>query len=107
MPYMGNEFANDPHAYTCNSTTDAIIYAATELKRDTVMFNCDLQDSGSEQSIVAFEELRKKKKKFMLSGRSLECEAPERLRAFIKLTGGGFKVDPINRAVSPARPWSP
>lgn len=106
MPYMGNEFADDPNAYTCASTTDAIIFAVEELKRNTVMFNNDLQDSGSESAIDAFEEVRKKRK-FTLSGRSLNCDAPPRLLEFIKATKGDFKVDPLTRTKSPAMPWGP
>ncbi len=106
MPYMGNEFANDPNAYTAASTTDAIIFAVEELKRNTVMFNNDLQDGGSESAIDAFEELRKKKK-FTLSGRSLNCEAPPRLLEFIESSKGDFKVDPLTRSKSPAQTWGP
>lgn len=106
MPYMGNEFADDPHAYTCNSTTDAIIFAVEVLKRNTVMFNNDLQDGGSESAIDALEELRKKKK-FALSGRSLNCDAPPRLLEFIKSSKGDFKVDPLSRTKSPAVAWYP
>ena len=106
MPYMGNEFADDPHTYTCNSTTDAIIFAVEVLKRNTVMFNNDLQDSGSESAITAFEALRKKRN-FVLSGRSLNCDAPPRLLEFIKASKGDFKVDPLTRTKSPAQAWSP
>ncbi len=106
MPYMGNEFANDPNAYTANNTTDAIIFAVEELRRNTVMFNNDLQDSGSESAIDAFEELWKEKK-FTLSGRSLNCDAPPRLLEFIKKSKGEFKLDPLTRTKSPAQAWSP
>jgi hypothetical protein len=107
MPYMPtNEFANDPNTYMAYNTTDAIIFAVEELKRNTVMFNNDLQDGGSESAITALEQLRKKKK-FTLSGRSLNCEAPERLLDFIKSSGGDFKVDPLSRQISPAQQWGP
>ena len=100
------DFSNDPHVYRAANTTDAILYAVEELKRDTVMFNNDLQDSGSLQAIAAFEELLKRRR-FTLSGRSLNCDAPDILKEFIRKTDGDFKLDPINRQKSPAAHWSP
>jgi hypothetical protein len=106
MPYLGIEFDGDEHVYMGYSTTDAIIFAVEKLKRDTVMFNNDLQDGGSEQSIDALEALRKKQR-FTLSGRSLNRNAPARLLQFIEASGGDFKVDPISRTAMPAVPWGP
>lgn len=106
MPYVGGAFANDEHVYYGTNTTDAVIFAVEKLRRRTVVFNNDLQDSGSESAIDAFEELRKRHK-FTLSGRSLNCEAPPRLLKFIKVSGGDFKVDTIGRARMPAVPWVP
>jgi|GEM_PF-3311883 len=103
---VGPEFASDPNVYMCNNTTDAILYLVSELKTDTVHFNNDLQDSGSESAVTALSELWKKKK-FQLNGRSLNCDAPECLQEFIKKTKGEFRVDPISRTIAPARPWSP
>ena len=100
------EFENDPHVYFGTSTTDAIIFAVKELGRDTVMFNCDLQDGGSERAIDAFDKLHETHR-FVLSGRSLECDAPDRLKDFIRRSEGDFKVDPIFRNKSPARMWGP
>ena len=74
--------------------------------RDTVMFNNDLQDGGSQKAIQAFETLWKRRA-FTLSGRSLNCDAPNVLKGFIKKSGGDFKVDPIARTVLPARVWGP
>ncbi len=105
LPYMGTEFADDPHVYRALSTTDAILFAVEKLKRNTVMFNNDLQDGGSEKAIAAFEQLRKKRR-FTLSGRSLNCEAPDCLLKFIKSSEGDFKLDPISRSPSPAQLWS-
>ncbi len=68
------------------------------------MFNNDLQDGGSTKAIEAFEALWEKCP-FTLSGRSLNCDAPQILKDFIQKTGGDFKVDPINRTVQPARSW--
>ena len=95
---------HDQHVYSCRSTTDAIIFAAQDLKRDTVMFNNDLQDSSSERAIHALEKLHKEIP-FRLSGRSLQRDAPACLLNFIKMTGGDFVVDPINRVKQPALPW--
>jgi len=96
---------NDPHVYTSSNTTDAIIFAARELKRDTVMFNNDLQDSGTEEAIYAMEKVHKEFP-FRLSGRSLERDAPDCLLEFIKRTGGDFVVDPIYRNKQPAMRWA-
>ena len=95
---------HDQHVYSCRSTTDAIIFAARDLKRDTVMFNNDLQDSSSEKAIRTLEKLHKEIP-FRLSGRSLQRDAPACLLDFIKMTGGDFVVDPINRVKQPALPW--
>jgi hypothetical protein len=70
------------------------------------MFNNDLQDSGSKSAIAAFDTLWQQRN-FTLAGRSLNCDAPEVLKEFIKKSGGDFKVDPISRVVQPARPWRP
>lgn len=108
IPYMntGQPLENDPHTYYCSNTTDAIIFAVEELNRNTVMFNSDLQDGGSQKAIDDLERVRKKRK-FVLSGRSLNCDAPERLLAFIKSSGGDFKVDTLTRTKMPAVPWGP
>ena len=74
---------------------------AMRLGRRTVMFNNDLQDGGSERAIDAFEELYETHP-FTLSGRSLNCDAPFRLKRFIKKSGGEFRVDPISRRIMPA-----
>jgi len=104
IPVPGIE--TDPHVYMAQSTTDAIIYAVEKLKRRTVMFNNDLQDGGSESAIAAFQQLRRRRR-FTLSGRSLNCNAPECLLKFIRQTRGDFKVDTISRSPAPARSWSP
>lgn len=96
----------DPHVYLASNTTDAIIYAVEKLRRRTVMFNNDLQDGGSMEAIEALNSLRRKRR-FTLSGRSLNCNAPECLLKFIRRSGGDFKVDTISRAAAPARPWGP
>jgi hypothetical protein len=101
----GVDFASDDHVYYAASTTDAILMAVKLFRRDTVMFNNDLQDGGSLRAIAAFEELLQQRR-FTLSGRSLNRDAPDELKAFIRKTGGDFKVDPINRAVAPAINWS-
>jgi GYF domain 2 len=104
---LGTEYLlDDPHVFLADSTTDAIIYAVKMWKRRTVMFNNDLQDGGSERSIYDFEVLRKKFK-FTLSGRSLNCDAPVRLRQFINKSGGEFKVDTIGRTKMQAVQWAP
>ncbi|MEO2035404.1 MAG: hypothetical protein ABGZ35_25275 [Planctomycetaceae bacterium] len=103
---LGPRFAKDRYVYTSQNTTDAIIFSVERLKRRTVMFNNDLQDGGSEQAIDAFMELRRKRR-FTLSGRSLNCNAPDCLRRFIKRSGGDFKVDPISRTRSSAVNWTP
>ncbi len=95
---------HDPHVYTSRSTTDAIIFAARDLKRDTVMFNNDLQDGGTEAAIEAMKRVHEEFP-FRLSGRSLERDAPQSLLEFIKMTGGDFKVDPIYRVKKPAMRW--
>lgn len=102
------QFAGIPiqglNTYSCQTITDAILFAATELRRDTVMFNCDLQDGGSERAIAAFEKAYESQP-FRLSGRSLERDAPERLLQFIQDSGGDFIVDPIYRIKQPALRW--
>lgn len=95
---------NDPHIYLAQNTTDAIIFAVEKLQRRTVMFNCDLQDGGSQLSIKAFEKLFRHQR-FTLSGRSLNCNAPKCLLDFIRHSGGDFKVDTISRASAAAVPW--
>jgi hypothetical protein len=101
---LGVDFEGDQHVYNASSTTDAIIFAVRELGRETVMFNSDLQDGGSLRAVEAFEELHLKRK-FVLSGRSLNCDAPVSLAGFIKASGGEFKLDPIGRSPLPAVRW--
>lgn len=103
---LGVDLSNDRHVYYSTSTTDSIILAIKHFRRDTVMFNNDLQDGGSLKAIEAFEELWKKRA-FTLSGRSLNRDAPQVLQEFIRKSGGDFKVDPIKRSVSPATTWRP
>jgi hypothetical protein len=103
---LGVDFEGDQHVYNASSTTDAIIFAVKELGRETVMFNSDLQDGGSLRAVEAFEELHLKRK-FVLSGRSLNCDAPVPLAGFIKVSGGEFKLDPIGRTPQPAVQWQP
>lgn len=102
MAAQGTE--RDPHIYLAQNTTDAIIFAVEKLRRRTVMFNCDLQDGGSQLAIDAFEKLLRRQR-FTLSGRSLNCDAPEGLRDFIRQSGGDFRVDTISRVSAPAVPW--
>ena len=99
------ELARDPEVYVADNTTDAIIFAVKKLRRRTVMFNSDLQDGGSKSAIEAFKKLRRRVK-FSLSGRSLNCDAPKCLLDFIKVSGGDFNVDTINRTKLPAIPWT-
>ena len=101
---FGVDLSNDPHVYFSENTTDAIILAVKQFRRDTVMFNNDLQDGGSMKAIEAFEDLWEKCG-FTLSGRSLNCDAPKVLQDFIQKSGGDFKVEPINRSVAPATNW--
>ena len=103
---LGVDLSNDRHVYYATNTTDAVILAIKYFRRDTVMFNNDLQDGGSMRAIEAFEDLWKKRA-FTLSGRSLNCDAPRVLRAFIGKSGGDFKMDPISRVVRPATEWTP
>ena len=96
----------DKNIYSAQNTTDAIIFAVEKLKRRTVMFNCDLQDGGSESAIDAFEKLLRRHR-FTLSGRSLNCKAPKCLLNFIRKSDGDFQVDTISRASAEAVPWGP
>ena len=100
----GVNFDDDEHVYYANTTSDAIIFAVKELRRGTVMFNNDLQDGGSIRAIDAFEDLREEYP-FVLSGRSLNRDAPKILHDFIEASGGEFKLDPIGRQPQPAMPW--
>jgi hypothetical protein len=102
----GVDFSKDRYVYVCPNTTDAVLLSIRYFRRDTVMFNNDLQDGGSQKAIQAFETLWKRRA-FTLSGRSLNCDAPNVLKGFIKKSGGDFKVDPIARTVLPARVWGP
>jgi hypothetical protein len=102
----GVDFSNDPHVYVSNNTTDAILMAVRELRRNTVIFNNDLQDGGTQQAIQAFEDLRTRRP-FTLSGRSLNRDAPEVLKNFITSSGGEFKVDVISRQMTSATTWGP
>lgn len=104
MPMLGVNLNDDEHVYYANTTSDAIIFAVKELRRGTVMFNNDLQDGGSIRAIDAFEDLRKEFP-FVLSGRSLNRDAPKILHDFIEASGGEFKLDPIGRQPQPAVPW--
>ena len=103
---LGVNLSRDRNAYWANSTTDAILFAVNKLNRDTVMFNNDLQDSGSQQAIAAFKKLYEEKP-FSLAGRSLNRHAPPNLLEFIKESGGDFRVDPIGRQAAPAVDWGP
>lgn len=102
----GVDFIGDQHVYESRSTTEAILMAARVLRRDTVMFNNDLQDGGTEAAIRGFLETFQRSP-FALSGRSLNCDAPQVLKDFIGLSGGEFKVDPISRTIGPAQNWVP
>jgi hypothetical protein len=106
VPYVEARYQQDRHAYTARNTTDAIVFAVKELERDTVIFNNDLQDGGTLRAIASLETVWKERP-FMLSGRSLNCDCPPELRAFIRKTGGDFKVDTIGRQAAPARLWQP
>lgn len=106
VPYVEERYRQDRHSYMANNTTQAIIFAVKELERDTVIFNNDLQDGGTLRAIASLETVWKERP-FMLSGRSLNCDCPRELRAFIRKTGGDFKVDTIGRQAAPARPWQP
>jgi len=101
----GVDFSNDRYVYRCNSTTDAIVVAVTKFRRDTVMFNNDLQDGGSARALEALEELLEQRR-FTLSGRSLNCDAPDPLKNFIEKSGGEFNLAVINRTPRPAVRWS-
>lgn len=98
------DLSRDPHVYSCLNTTDAILMAAKHFQSDTILFNNDLQDGGQLRAIAAIEK-QWYTRPFILSGRSLSCDAPEELKAFIERTGGEFKLDPIHRTKAPARTW--
>jgi len=101
-----SRLGRDRYVYVAQNTTDAIIFSVEKLRRRTVMFNNDLQDGGSKSAIDAFRQLRRKQR-FTLSGRSLNCDAPACLLDFIKSSGGDFKVDTINRTRAAAVSWNP
>jgi hypothetical protein len=103
---LGVDLSEDQHVFFAENTTDAVLMAVTQFRRDTVMFNNDLQDGGSPKAIAAFQA-HHKQYGFTLSGRSLNRDAPQVLKDFIKKAGGDFKVNPINREVGAAINWRP
>jgi hypothetical protein len=100
----GVDFDDDKHVYRCVSTLDAIALAVKKFRCNTVILNNDMQDGGS-QLAVSFLKSLHDASPFVLSVRSLNCDAPIELKQFIRATRGQFKLDVISRLPDPAIEW--